>query len=106
MRRNQRKDDRRASVRFEVVGGLHGTLVSDWYVQVRSVSATGVLIESSTPLTIDSRVSLKVAIGNSIPVQVRHITNASPTEYLIGLEFATKNPALLQHLTDLSISEG
>jgi hypothetical protein len=96
--------DRRGSVRFEVVGPVHGTAVSDRYVQIHNVSAGGALIESHWPLPIEARVSLKLtpgALEDSIETYVRHIARLSQTSYLIGLEFINHDPALLKRLRDL-----
>jgi hypothetical protein len=99
----QRANDRRTSVRFDVVGPLRATAASDQYVHIHDLGTGGALVESHWPLPIDShvRLSLSPARDSQIDARVRHVMSIEPCRYLIGLEFLVQTPALRQTVHEL-----
>jgi hypothetical protein len=83
--------DRRQRLRFEIVGRLRGTLVTEERLRVRNVSPAGALIEAPWPLPVDSVHAVRIESDtnvSSVEVRVRHVRAESDDErYLIGLEF-------------------
>ena len=85
--------DRRARVRFEVVGTLWGTLELHESSRIVDISRFGVLMESSLALPPDSEQSVRLEIGGEevrVDGRVRYlrrITDGNHAAYLIGLEF-------------------
>src|SRR5215212_8559865 len=74
----KRGTDRRRSTRYEVVGSLRGIAVTDRRVRVHNLSATGALVESHSPVSPDSRISLRIVAGEldvHIDAQIRHVTS-------------------------------
>jgi hypothetical protein len=97
--------DRRARVRFEVVGVLWGALDLTEVARVVNISTTGALIESPLAVAIDSTQPLHFLLdGNEIVVEtrVRHLrrlpTAADAPRYMIGVEFVSPSLSVLQSL--------
>ena len=95
--------DRRIRPRFDIVGDLWGTLETVLRLPVRNVSRGGALIHSHVPLPSQSihRLAFESAGQDvSVPVRVSHVdTQVSPDgerTYLIGVEFLSAQPALLE----------
>lgn len=83
--------DRRANVRFEVVGSLWGYLTVDDHLEIRDVSDDGVLALSRVPLPVGSiHTVTALASGRCEDVRVRvaHVREIDEpdAEYLVGLE--------------------
>ena len=97
--------DRRVRPRFDIVGDLWGTLESVLRLPVRNVGRGGALIHSHVPLSSGSvhRLTLETA-GTPLTTQVRvqrvEIRNSRDGEqtYLIGVEFVSPHPALLEQV--------
>lgn len=83
--------DRRASLRFEIVGRLRGSLATAQPGRVHDVSPGGALVEMSYPLSVDSQQAVQLSHRghvSSLDVRVRHVRPAiEPGRYLVGLEF-------------------
>ena len=86
------RGDRRAHVRFEVIGDLWGTFELEEPVPVIDIGASGAALSTPVPLVPDSRhvVQLSVA-GEAVAVdaRVRHsrAQPSDPLRYLVGVEF-------------------
>lgn len=97
----RRLGDRRGRPRFEIVGDLWGTLDTVIGMPLLNVGRSGVLVESSVPLTPESihHVAMSCA-GQQTParVQVRHVRGVMGPDgreyFLIGLEFLSMPAAL------------
>ncbi len=97
--------DRRIRPRFDIVGDLWGTLETVLPSPLKNVGRGGALIESRIPLAAESvhRLTFR-SNGEDIPapVRVRHVrTDTSENGermFLIGLEFMTALPALLEQI--------
>jgi hypothetical protein len=104
--------DRRIRPRFDIVGDLWGSLETVLRLPLRNVSRGGALIHSHVPLPPQSvhRVALH-ADGQdlSIPVRVSHVDEQVSADgehtYLIGVEFISAQPALLQLVDRLLLTQ-
>ena len=103
--------DRRARVRFEVVGTLWGTLELHESSRIVDISRSGVLVESSLALPPDSVQPVRLEIGGEgvrVDGRVRHlrqITDENHVAYLIGLEFLSP-PAPVVAFIDHLLADG
>lgn len=97
--------DRRIRPRFDIVGELWGTLESVLRLPVRNVGRGGALIHSHVPLSSGSvhRLTIETA-GAPLTTQVR-VQRVEPRSghdgersYLIGVEFMSPHPALLEQV--------
>jgi len=95
--------DRRIRPRFDIVGDLWGTLETVLQLPLRNVSRGGALIHSHVPLPSQSVHRLAfIADGHdvSVPVRVSHVDTQTTADgertYLIGVEFLSVQPALLE----------
>jgi hypothetical protein len=95
--------DRRIRPRFDIVGDLWGTLETVLRLPLRNVSRGGALIHSHVPLPSQSVHRLAFnADGQdiSVPVRVSHVDAQVSADgertYLIGIEFLSAQPALLE----------
>jgi len=95
--------DRRARVRLEVVGALWATLELAEPARVVNISRDGALITSPVPMTPETVQPLHLKVqGHDVTVdaRVRHVRRVSgtnePIRYLVGVEFLSSPPALLQ----------
>jgi hypothetical protein len=85
-----RGKDRRAAMRFEIVGLMRGTISAEEPLEIRNIGAGGALVEAPWPLDDDSvhTVRLDTMSTDSFDVRVCHVTGPVSTgSYLIGLEF-------------------
>jgi hypothetical protein len=103
--------DRRIRPRFDIVGDLWGTLETVLRLPLKNVSRGGALIQSHVALPPQSihRIALQ-ADGQelSIPVRVSHVEQQMSADgertYLIGVEFVSAQPALMQLVDRLLVS--
>ena len=103
--------DRRIRPRFDIVGDLWGTLETVLRLPLRNVSRGGALIHSHVPLPSQSVHRLAFnADGHdvSVPVRVSHIDPQTSADgdrtYLIGVEFLSAQPALLELIEQWAIT--
>jgi hypothetical protein len=88
----ERLGDRRAEVRFEIIGNLWATLVATQSLPVVNVGPGGMLVESTSPLIVGSSQRLRLNIDDrprEVNATVRHVTSVHgrPDRYLVGLAF-------------------
>jgi hypothetical protein len=95
--------DRRIRPRFDIVGDLWGTLETVLRLPLKNVSRGGALIHSHVPLPSQSVHRLAFESGGqdlSVPVRVSHVDAQVSADgertYLIGVEFLSAQPALLE----------
>ena len=104
--------DRRARVRFEVVGTLWGTLELHESSRIVDISRSGVLVESLLALPPDSVQLVRLKIGGEevrVDGRVRHlrrITDENHAAYLIGLEFLSPPAPVVASIDHLLASGG
>ena len=103
--------DRRIRPRFDIVGDLWGTLETVLRLPLRNVSRGGGLIHSHVPLPSQSVHRLAFnADGQdiSVPVRVSHVDAQVSADgertYLIGIEFLSAQPALLELIDQWAVS--
>jgi hypothetical protein len=103
--------DRRVRPRFDIVGDLWGTLETVLRLPVRNVSRGGALIHSHAPLPPQSVHRLAFHHGGQeilTPVRVSHVDAQASADgertYLIGVEFLSAQPALLELVERLLVS--
>jgi PilZ domain len=101
--------DRRAQVRFDVVGAFWGQLELDEQTRICNVNTTGVLIDSSVPAALDSEQTIRVIVEGqrvSVDARVRHVRPIADSfgimRYFIGLEFVSPPEPVLQSIEQLS----
>ena len=104
--------DRRIRPRFEIVGDLWGTLETVLPLPVKDVGRGGALVESPVALVAESVHRVIFPAGGddiAIPVRVRHVRTQTSGKgertFLIGLEFMTTHPVLLEQI-DRWVVEG
>ncbi len=93
----ERIGDRRAAVRFEIIGELWATVLTRQPLPVLNVGLGGLLVESAGPLVVGSLQRLRLTIGeepSEVSASVRHVTPSQgrPDRYLVGLEFVDLTP--------------
>jgi hypothetical protein len=86
--------DRRAHVRFDVVGTLYGLLETTETTRVLNISPNGALVDSPLPAALDSTQLVRFILDDQplvVDARVRHLGRTRGEEgmaaYLIGLEF-------------------
>ena len=104
--------DRRIRPRFDIVGDLWGTLETVLRLPLQNVSRGGALIHSHVPLPSQSVHRLAFHANGqdlSVPVRVSHVDPQVSADgersYLIGVEFLSVQPALLE-LVDRWLAAG
>jgi PilZ domain len=95
--------DRRIRPRFDIVGDLWGTLETALRLPLKNVSRGGALIHSHVPLPSQSVHRLAFRSNGhdlSVPVRVSHVDTQISADgertYLIGVEFLSTQPALVE----------
>lgn len=90
--------DRRASLRFEIVGRLRGSLATTQPVRLHDISPGGALVELSFALPVDSQHSVKLASDGHVTTVEARVRHARPSfevgRFLVGLEFTVPEHAL------------
>ena len=104
--------DRRARVRFEVVGILWGALELSEPARIVNLSDHGALIETKLAVPVDSTQPVHFLVkGNRLVVDARVIHlrrilgDDDPPRYLIGVEFLTPPLPLLHSISGVSSSD-
>ena len=95
--------DRRAQLRFEIVGRLRCTIASHATVQLRDICRGGALIESPWPLQLETVHTLRLESHSQfsqVDARVCHVRPAvpGPDRYVIGLEFVAPDAPASHHL--------
>jgi hypothetical protein len=89
---NERLGDRRAELRFEIVGDLWATVATTQSLPLLNLGSGGLLVESADPLVVGSVQRLRLTIQeqvNEVGAAVKHVRPAPgrPDRYLVGLAF-------------------
>jgi hypothetical protein len=97
--------DRRNRPRYDVVGGLWGTLETVLQLGLRNVSPAGALIESHVPLPAESIHRLTFHYDDreaATQVRVRHLRPILSADgertFLIGVEFLSLHPSIVEQI--------
>jgi len=99
--------DRRARMRYEVVGVLRGTLEVSAPARVKNISGEGALVETSASVAVGSLQAIQMTLDGRfarVTSRVRHVTpiGQSPKgEYAVGLEFVCPPEALTVSVANL-----
>lgn len=103
--------DRRLRPRFDIVGDLWGSLETVMRLPLKNVSRGGALIHSHVPLPVESVHRIALYAGEqelSVPVRVshvdQHVSADGESTYLIGVQFISAPPALLQLVDRLLVT--
>lgn len=92
--------DRRRAPRVDLLGQLHGELVSvDLPIRVREISLGGMSFETSEAFAVDSRHTFILTLGDGAGVFVlgrvaysrRVDSDAAPT-FIVGIQFLDEDP--------------
>lgn len=101
----RKMEDRRIGPRFDIVGDLWGTLETVLRLPLKNVSRGGALIHSYVPLPSHSVHRLTFDSDGqdlSVPVRVSRVDTQVSADgerkYLIGVEFLSAQPALLERI--------
>lgn len=104
------RTDRREATRFEVLGGLWGSVEMLEPMRVYNIAREGMLTESRSPLPVGTILAVRLLRGyDSVVIRagVRHTAPADTIgvqgKYLVGLEFldlASDAAELVQDLID------
>lgn len=92
---DHRRDQRRAYLRFEVVGSIPGLLVSTQTLQFLNIGINGALVEAACALPEYAEYEVQLVLGQHVSeatVKVRRVLEVRPgpgelPRYQIGLEF-------------------
>ena len=95
-----KSDQRRAHVRFEVVGNMPGAVVSTQTLQVLNLGVSGALVEAACALPEYAEYRVQFVVEQHVSeatVKVRRVvplrsSGAESTRYQIGLEFLSISP--------------
>ena len=83
--------NRRAGLRFEIIGRLRGTVAAEPAVRLHNISRGGALIEAPWPLPEHSICRVRLDSDRQfamLEARVCHVRQAYPEQrFLIGLEF-------------------
>ena len=100
--------DRRRSARVELLAHLQGQLLAlDEVVRVRQVSAGGLQLETSAPLSLREEHELRLAFNDrSVIVRARVLhsrvsIDSDHVTYVSGVEFISPSPDAVALVTDL-----
>ena len=98
--------DRRAHLRYEVMGLLSATLLSTERLHVVNLGVSGALVESVLPLRQNAEYRMQLVLENHVSeatVKIRRVTeigrDAGPPHYRIGLEFLAISPEAEEVIT-------
>ena len=102
--------DRRARVRFEVVGSFWGRADVSETARVVDINRTGALVWSRSAFANESMQVIRLTVEGQellVDTKVRHLrrvagTDVEPEHYLIGLEFLAAPSALLDSIDQLA----
>jgi hypothetical protein len=104
--------DRRIRPRFDIVGDLWGSLETVLRLPLKNVSRGGALIHSHVALPLQSVHRIALYAGDqelAVPVRVSHMVEQVSADgersYLIGVEFVSAQPALLQLVDRLQLTD-
>ena len=100
---NERLGDRRAELRYEIIGDLWATLVATRPLPVLNLGSGGMLVESTGPMPVGSLQRLRLVVGDlasDVAASVRHVTLAQgkPDTYLVGMAFVDVPTAAQQRI--------
>jgi c-di-GMP-binding flagellar brake protein YcgR len=107
-----RRDQRRAHLRFDVVGSMPGSLVSTQTLNVLNVGVSGALVEAGCALPEYAEYTVQLVLGQHVSeatVKVRRIVEVrsgpgEPPRYQIGLEFLAITPEAEDEISRLIVA--
>jgi hypothetical protein len=91
--------DRRAHLRFEVMGLLTASLLSTETLRVRNLGVSGALVEGALPLAPNAEYRMQLVLESHVSeatVKIRRVSEvgheSGSVRYRIGLEFLAISP--------------
>jgi hypothetical protein len=100
--------DRRAHIRFDVLGDLWGVLELPEPARILNVSGTGMLIEAASNAVLGSVQTIAVLVEGEMvrfDTRVRHVQpTAQPGRFLLGLAFEAVPTSVLVSIEQLGAS--
>ena len=91
--------DRRAHLRFEVIGMMSAALLSTETLRVMNLGVSGALVEGALPLRQNAEYRMQLVLENHVSeatVKIRRVTEvpgeSGSLHYRIGLEFLAIAP--------------
>jgi len=104
--------DRRARVRFEVLGTLRGTLELPETAELINISAHGALVESRARVALGSFQALRLSVDGQLASVTARVSRLEPVggdpepgqppKYKIALDFVAPPTALTESITRLA----
>lgn len=101
---NQRLGDRRAALRFEIIGQLWGALETIDHLRLHNLARGGALVESGTAPDPELFRTMRFGLAGTvhdIPVRICHVTPSRTPDgerYLVGLQFVDPSVAALEQI--------
>jgi hypothetical protein len=100
----ERLGDRRADLRFEIIGQLWGSVEAVQHLPLRNLGRGGALVEAESALRAEAVHTVRLTFidqANDMQVRVRHVTPVQrdgAERFLIGLEFIEPGAAALDQI--------
>lgn len=100
---SERFGDRRAEVRFEIIGDLWSTFVTTQSLPLLDLGPGGMLVECGDPLIVGSQHRVRLSLGDDaydITASVKHVTPGRdhPARYVVGLAFVSVSPEMRERI--------
>jgi hypothetical protein len=101
--------DRRARVRYDVVGKLEGTLERSETARLVNINRTGALVETTRPIAVGTIQTIQMTFDGwptRVNSRVRHLARIGQTPdsgpYAVGVEFLSPPDALVASIVQLA----
>src|SRR5258708_10408116 len=101
--------DRRAVVRYEVVGRLQGTLERSEVARLVNISGSGALVETARPIAVGTMQTIQMTFDGRptrVNSRVRHVSRIGQTPdrgpYAVGVEFLSPPETLMASIAQLA----
>lgn len=100
----ERLGDRRADLRFEIIGQLWGSVEAVQHLPLRNLGRGGALVESETALRPEAVHAVRLVFidqASDMQVRVRHMTAVQRDgveRFLVGLEFIEPSAVALEQI--------
>jgi hypothetical protein len=102
-----RLGDRRAAMRFEIIGQLWGSLETVNRLKLRNLARGGALVETAAPPNPDLLHAVRLGVNGTahdIKVRICHVTPRKTAEgerYFVGLQFVDPSGGALEGIERL-----
>ena len=103
--------DRRAHLRFEVLGMMSASLLSNETLRVLNLGVSGALVEGALPLPANAEYRMQLVLESHVSeatVKIRRVTEigreSGSLRYRIGLEFLAISPEAEEAITRIVVA--